>query len=346
MAGVNWFGFETDNNVPDGLGARRLSEILDLIAQLGYNVIRLPYSNRILDPKTQPHGINPNLNPDLEGLSALQVMDRIVEEAGTRDLRIILDRHCPTPNDRTSLWYTDSVPEEQWIADWVSLARRYRENDTVIGADLHNEPHYAATWGTGNPKTDWRLAAERAGNAIHEVNPDLLIVVEGIEVYKGEGYWWGGNLQGVAQSPVRLMHPDKVLYSAHDYGPGVYNQAWFQSKAFPDNLPAIWDAHWGYLVKRNLAPVLMGEFGGRSLGPDTEGTWQRALVAYLKQNRISYTYWCLNPGSGDTGGILGDDWKTVNQAKRDLLASYQAPKLPVVNAMAIDPSPISPVPAV
>jgi hypothetical protein len=36
------------------------------------------------------------------------------------------------------------------------LAGRYRGNPTVIGADLDNEPHGAATWGDGNPQTDWR----------------------------------------------------------------------------------------------------------------------------------------------------------------------------------------------
>ena len=53
------------------------------------------------------------------------------------------------------------------------LAQRYASNPAVIGADLHNEPHGSATWGDGNPATDWRLAAERAGNAILAANPEL-----------------------------------------------------------------------------------------------------------------------------------------------------------------------------
>ena len=43
------------------------------------------------------------------------------------------------------------------------LAQHYRGNDTVVGADLYNEPHSPATWGDGNPATDWHLAAETAG---------------------------------------------------------------------------------------------------------------------------------------------------------------------------------------
>jgi endoglucanase len=42
--------------------------------------------------------------------------------------------------------------------------------------------------------TDWRLAAERAGNAVPAANPDWLITVEGIDCYSGDCYWRGGNL--------------------------------------------------------------------------------------------------------------------------------------------------------
>lgn len=43
---------------------------------------------------------------------------------------------------------------------------RYQSAWNVFGVDLKNEPHDAATWGDGNLRTDWRLAAQRLGNAI------------------------------------------------------------------------------------------------------------------------------------------------------------------------------------
>ena len=81
------------------------------------------------------------------------------------------------------------------------LAQRYANNPTVIGADLHNEPHSPACWGCGDMATDWRLAAERAGNAILQVNPNWLIVVEGVDCFGGQCTWWGGMLQGVTNFP-------------------------------------------------------------------------------------------------------------------------------------------------
>ncbi len=328
LTGINWFGMETGTFAPHGIWARNWKEMMDQIVALGYNTIRLPFSSEMLDPKAVPtEGIDYDFNPDFEGLNGLQIMDKIIEGARERGLKVILDRHRITKDAQSKLWYSDKYPEERWIADWVMLANRYKGNDTIIGADLHNEPAGDATWGSGDPKTDWRLAAERAGNAIQEVNPDWLIVVEGVEKIDKDWYWMGGNLSRAKEFPVRLKVPNKLVYSAHDYGPGVFNQSWFQDKNFPDNLPEVWDQHWGYLVKEGIAPVLLGEFGGRSVGNDPEGKWQRKLVDYLKGNKISYTYWSFNPNSGDTGGVLKDDWFSVDRAKQALIASFQFPLL-------------------
>jgi hypothetical protein len=48
---------------------------------------------------------------------------------------------------------------------------------------------------------------------------------------------------------------------------------------------------------------------------------------YLKANRMHYTYWCLNPNSGDTGGLLKDDWQTINDDKQAMLKAYQGERL-------------------
>ena len=324
LTGVNWFGFETDSFAPHGLWARNYDDMLAEIAAIGFNTLRLPYTNQLFRDGSTPRGIDYQKNPDLEGLSGLALMDRIVDAAGKHGLRVILDRHRPTAAGQSELWYTSEVPESQWIQDWVMLAQHYQGNLTVVGADLHNEPHGAATWGDDNPRTDWRLAAERAGNAILAANPDWLILVEGVERYGNDWYWWGGNLEGAEQAPVRLSEPSKLVYSTHDYGPGVYRQRWFSAPDFPGNLPAVWDQHWAYLSRTGVAPVLVGEFGGRSVGTDREGTWQQALLSFLRDTDLSYTYWSWNPDSGDTGGILQDDWSTLNAQKVAMLSQYDS----------------------
>lgn len=328
LTGINWFGLETGSFAPHGLWARNLSQMLDQIAGEGFNTLRLPFSNELFDPASKPNGIDFGLNPDLVGLTGPEIMDRVVDGATDRGIMVMLDRHRPTSHGQSNLWYTDKVSEATWIRDWTALAAKYRDNPLVIGADLHNEPHGEATWGDGKESTDWRLAAERAGNAVLAVNPNWLIFVEGVETHRGNGYWWGGNLQGAREHPVRLSDRSKLVYSAHDYSPKVWQQSWFTDPAFPANLPALWDTQWGYLVKEGIGPVVLGEFGGRSVGDDAEGIWQHALMAYLKDNGISYTYWSWNPNSGDTGGVLTDDWTTVHRDKLAMLKDHQAPMAP------------------
>jgi endoglucanase len=319
FTGVNWFGFETTSFAPQGLNVRNYQDMLNQMAHLGFNTLRLPYSNQLFDPASTPTGINYALNPDLRGLQGLALMDKIVKGAQKAGLCVILDRHRPDAYAQSSLWHTPQVPQSRWIHDWVMLANHYKNNPAVVGADLDNEPHDPATWGDSNPATDWRLAAEKAGNAVLAVDPHWLIMVEGIALYEGDPYWWGGNLEGAGQYPVELSVPHQLVYSAHDYGPQVYDMNWFQVPSFPKNMPRIWQKHWAYLQLDDIAPVIVGEFGDTSVGTDPDGTWQRAMAAYIVDNGFGYIYWSWSPNTQDTSGLLENDWTTIDRSKFAIL---------------------------
>ncbi len=322
IAGVNWFGFETNVYAPHGLWARDYKQMLDQIKGLGYNTLRLPYCSQMFDSGIASTSISfsNGMNADLQGLTPIQIMDKVIAYAGQLGLKVFLDRHRPDSAGQSALWYTSQYSEARWISDWQMLATRYLGNTTVVGADLHNEPHSPSCWGCGNSSTDWRLAAQKAGNAILAINSSWLIIVEGVDAYNGDNYWWGGNLIGAQQYPVQLNVANRLVYSAHDYPNSVSAQPWFSDASFPSNLPGVWDKHWGYLFKNDIAPVLLGEFGTKLLdGQDKQ--WIAAMVSYLGAgaNSISWTFWCWNPDSGDTGGLLNDDWTTVITAKDALL---------------------------
>jgi len=336
IAGVNWFGFESTNASPHGVWTRSYKDMMDQMKDLGFNTIRLPFASATLHA-TQASGIDYSKNPDLAGLTPLQIMDKIIEYAGEIGMKVILDHHRSSFGAGTSengLWYDSNYTEAEWIDDWQMLAERYADDPTVIGADLHNEPH-AGTWGGGGAN-DWAAAAERAGNAIGEVNPNWLIFVEGVGAYEGENYWWGGNLMGVRDRPIELDVSDKLVYSAHDYGNSVYEQPWFQDPDFAEDLPAKFDEMWGYIYREGIAPVLIGEFGTKLQDPK-DAPWLEALTSYMAgdfdndgtidlpagEEGISWTYWSWNPNSTDTGGILADDWRTVNEEKLAYLEPIQ-----------------------
>ncbi|MGD9972828.1 MAG: BACON domain-containing carbohydrate-binding protein, partial [Desulfatirhabdiaceae bacterium] len=68
--------------------------------------------------------------------------------------------------------------------------------------------------------------------------------------------------------------------------------------------------------------LAIGEFGGKygHDGEEKDKAWQDALVDYFIDKKIyNFFYWSWNPNSGDTGGLLQDDWTTIWQDKYDNL---------------------------
>ncbi len=324
LTGVNWFGAEGYAFAPQGLWMDSYQNHMNKMQELGFNVIRLPFSDAMLDAGRRPTGIDYSKNPDLVGKTSLEVFDKIIDYAGKIGMKIILDHHRSGDGasaNENGLWYNSQYPESKMIENWKMLATRYKGNDAVIGADLHNEPHNPTTWGDGGPN-DWARAAERIGNAIQSVNKDWLLIVEGNEVYNNQWYWWGGNLLGQKDYDVKFNVPDKLVYSVHDYGPSLHMMSWFNDPNFPNNMPAKWTEMWGRLIQNDEYPVLVGEFGSR-METAIDRAWMPKLVQYMNgdwngdgkidlaagDQGASWTYWAWSPGSGDTGGIMNDQWQ-------------------------------------
>jgi len=365
IAGINWYGFETPDEVAHGLWAQDYHAIINDIKNLGYNTIRIPFSNQMVEAPIVPQnlsfaGSTGPINTDLRGLTSPQILDKIIAYAGQAGLKVILDDHRSEAGESAEangLWYTSTYPSQNWVNDWAALARRYAGNPTVVGFDLRNEPHtpagdtYAqgATWGTGDPNTDIRLAYEQAGNAILAADPGALIFCEGISENPAssggfDSTWWGGDLAEAGQFPVVLNSPGHVVYSAHDYGPNLFQQTWFNSSTTQASLDAVWNKFWGYLYAQGTAPVWVGEFGTGNgatdvsdTTPGSQGQWFSALVSFLTANPwLNWTYWALN--GEDSYALLdnGYDATPASAAKQNLLATVE---FPLPGASTGSPSP-------
>jgi endoglucanase len=324
LQGVNWYGMENEPGTVIGLNARDYKLMLKQIKQTGFNVIRIPFSMQTLTKGKEVSSVADYIgsNRELKDKSPIEVLDALILEANVQGLMIILDNHSQADQGyRYDLWYGQAgYTEDDWVEMWKSLAIRYKNSPNVVGFDLKNEPHGKATWGDGSA-TDFRRAAERAGTAIQEVNPNPLIIVEGIEnqVAGGQklsGHWWGGNLEGVRNNPVRLPVANKVVYSPHEYGPEVSPQPWLTSKNLEKNLLDRWSKGFGYIHDQKIAPILVGEFGAKDFSTKTiSGRWMKAFTDYMGKKGMSWTYWAWNPGSGDTGGLLTPDLVTLEKKK-------------------------------
>jgi aryl-phospho-beta-D-glucosidase BglC (GH1 family) len=233
--------------------------------------------------------------------------------------------------------------EMQIIAAWVALARRYAGNPVVCGLDLINEPT-GGSWETtkalsaANLETSLPEFYERAGNAIHAVNPDVLIVCQGAtwwrpgmqivmpgpagagnDIYLSPGF--SCALQNVATRPVVLSRPGKVVYSAHEYGstggesfgslgpanaaawkatPKGFNAYYDYDPSFPDNLPTIWRAQWGFIAEQNIAPVWLGEMAAPFVTTVTNDTSLRGGHAPVDSHIVAVPIEAKAPNTDET----------------------------------------------
>ena len=345
LKSVNWFGAEGTNYTPHGTWLRPWKDIIDQIASFGFNCIRLPFSGDFTSAgRTPPEtAIDAEANPDLVGKTSLQILDMYVAYCKQKEIYIVLDHHRPRAGAGTVGSPIDSsYTLQDWKNTWLLLAGRYKDEPTIVGADVHNEPH-ELTWGV------WADYAEQCGNTILTVAPDWLIFVQGVAQFNDDPYWWGGQLQGVATRPVVLTHANRVAYSPHEYGQSVGHQQWLAYDGetlpanWPNNLWAIWKKQWGFIFENGIAPVWLGEFGG-FFGVDGSGNltkphgtyekqWVQNLVTYLNGDfngdgtsnlpagklGMSFAYWSYNPVSGDTGGLVQDDWITPQTVKLNLI---------------------------
>ena len=126
---------------------------------------------------------------------------------------------------------------------------------------------------------------------------------------------------GVKDYPVDLgseAFNKQIVYSPHDYGPTVYKQPWFEKEFTYESLKKdAWTPFWLYIADEDIAPILIGEWGGFMEGDTLK--WMNCLRQLIDEKKLSHTFWCFNANSGDTGGLVKDDFKTWDEDKYALV---------------------------
>ncbi|MFJ2237249.1 glycoside hydrolase family 5 protein [Streptomyces sp. NPDC087859] len=352
---ANHHAGENSGRMPLGLDRAPMAEIIAGFREIGINSIRLPFSNEMIHDTRPVTDESVAANPALRGRTPLQVYDAVVDRLTASGLAVILNNHT-----NTTRWCCGVDGNERWNAsrtaaalesDWLFMARRYRDNERVVGADLYNEVRRNVwddpNWGLGDDH-DWFAASQRVGDRIlTEANADLLIIVEGIN-------WTGIPVDGLAHErptlePVRrlshtLVDSDKLVYSAHFYdytGPnhsGATGTGETSDPRYRDLSPAELIGtlnRQAFFVaaeqdRHFTAPVWISEFGVG--GRDETGTRQRAwfenFVDQLIRTDADFAYWPLvgwhenRKGNGwallhwdaegrRMGVYDGDDWRAA-----------------------------------
>ena len=348
LTGINWFGYNTGTNTFDGLWTCDLNTSLASIADHGFNLLRVPISAELINNWAAGNyptaNFNQATNSYLVGMTSLEIFDYVVDQCRANGIKIMIDIHCAKTDSMghmKNMWYDGNVTEKDYLAALSWMADRYKNDDAIIAYDLKNEPHGKAhespraKWDNSKDEDNWKYVAEKAAMAVLSKNPNALVMVEGIEIYPkdiktngdfsstnaGDYYstWWGGNLRGVKDNPIDLgKYQNKLVYSPHDYGPTVYEQEWFKGDYSYDSLyKDVWYDNWLYIHETKTAPILIGEWGGFMRQPNLK--WMTYLRQLIKTKKLHHTFWCFNANSGDTGGLVKDDFTTWDNEKYEFV---------------------------
>ena len=359
LTGINWFGLDTADLSLHGLWAHGMNWYLDnVVVKYGFNCVRVPFSSAMLDNPSAhinyqvidvlPKDIaaNPSLAENTNGagddgiaipsatasqanilITPLQELDLLVQKCQARGLYVMLDQHTGDNAGQQDADPYVNPGQANWENGWVTLVNRYKSYPCVVACDVHNEPH-GIDWST------WQPEAQACANKILAADPTKLIVVEGTDHDSTFTYvWWGGDLYDANTNLVKPTVANHVVYSPHEYTTDVAGGQSYDSAStagYPGELDGHFTRNWGYLAINGVAPILIGEFGTK-MDDTTRTQWMNEICSYIKTNGLSYTYWSLNPNSGDTGGLLGDnngvtdgtDWTDVWPNKAAALQSCE-----------------------
>lgn len=314
IKGFNWYGFETKSSCIEGLWENPIDFYLDTMHNEHFNMIRVPiHAKMILNENIRPSSYElVKKEPLAINKTSIQILDLVVQKAKEYSMFVLIDIHRLIPGVSYPLWYTETLTEHNYLFVCIDLLlQRYSETENVIGIDLYNEPHYQASYDTGD-RTDWKLFIERAVYEFFPRYQNTLFFINGID--------WGKNLTLVGRSPpnIPLEYMNRIVWSPHLYGPSITN---FRSLEKKDLYP-IWDALFGYLRFDSQFCIVIGEWGTKFKTPDGY-KWIHQFLDYMQDRQFhDNLFWSLNPYSKDVDGILSE-WNTFDQNILDFLSRAQ-----------------------
>ncbi len=280
LFGVNLAGAEFDG----GAQWQTNPAVWDYYQAKGLTLIRLPVKwNRIQSA--------------LYGTVDFTQMDACVALAAARDMKVIIDLHnyaAYADGKNPPRLGSASLPISAMVDVWSKIADHYKNEPTIYGYDLMNEPKDISI-------SVWTEAAQLSMDAIRKKDTTHFVLVEGI--YWSNAYNWAVNTANNATLDIKDP-VGRLIYSAHsywDYKSNVYaNPPYYGSDGIYriDDVPSadIGVNHVAPFVNwLKTRPYAYGNVGEYAVPNDNHSSdWNVALgnfLQYLRDNNMGGTYW-------------------------------------------------------
>lgn len=254
----NLIGVDSTNKFYDTFRKNFVTEAdIKALHQWGFNLVRLPFHYNILTSPDSPGVYIP---------SGFAIFDSLISWCKKYNIYVILDMHCAPggESDKSISDYNSSVPslwqdtskQTRTVDIWRTIAARYKDEPTVAGYDLLNEPRWDFPSGNNQPLRDLYV---RITKAIRSLDTTHILFIE-------------GNQYATDFTGLTPAWDNKMAYSFHKY----WNQ---------NNTGAIQ----GYLNLRttNSVPLWLGESGENS------NAWYSDCISLMGQYDIGWSWWTL-----------------------------------------------------
>jgi endoglucanase len=275
-----------------------------LIADLGFDFVRLPLSYRCWNSgKVETW--------DQIDDKALQQVDQAVDLGKRHGIHVNINFHrapgyCVNPpKEPLSLW-DDEKALETCAHHWGHFAQRYKGRpNREVTFDLLNEP-------SDIPEEKYARVVQRLVAAIHEQDPQRLIIADGLK--------WGGtpvlSLAGIVAQSTRGYEPSRVSHYKANWmkGSDQWPKPTWPLTIHEKNHDEVWDR--ARLMKSRIEPwkvleqkgsgVHVGEWGAYNKTPhDVALAWMKDYLELWKQAGWGWAMWNFR---GSFGPL--DSWRT------------------------------------
>lgn len=229
------------------------------IKQTGMNSIRLPFHYKLF---TDDDYMGLKSNPD-----GFERVDSVIKWCKAEGIYIILDMH-DAPGGQTGdniddsygyPWLFESEASQQMFCNiWKSIADRYKDEPTILGYDLLNEP--IASHFNNKEEINQHLVPiyKKGVDAIRSVDKNHIILLGGAQ--------WNGNFSMFDEKAI----DSNMMYTCHRY--------------WCDTLQANLQDFVDFRAKVNL-PLYMGETG------ENTDEWVGAFRRLMERNNIGWHFW-------------------------------------------------------
>ncbi|PTX98427.1 cellulase family glycosylhydrolase [Opitutus sp. ER46] len=249
---------------------------IDYYKARGFQLIRVPFRWERIQ-----RALNvPLHDPDLAEL------DRVLDQADKRGLRVILDLHNygrryePT-TDTSYVIGSAEAPRAAYADLWQRLATHFQGRACLWAYGIMNEPH-------GQGEYTWKDTAQVAVDAIRSVDAAHTILIPG-EFFSNAWYWntYSADLIGIVDPA------NNLVFEAHQYfddnHSGKYDQT-YDGEGATATIGVERVTPFVNWCQANNVRGFIGEFGV----PRTDARWNVTLqnfMTYLAANGIGGTYW-------------------------------------------------------